>query len=99
MRVRGIDAGGSETRVATSPKNIMKVPSVTMEISPDSSVLGHIIEDKTLDFVFKKCPASSLVGRRFVKGQAMDQYRGNTMVCDNEDEKVLQEIKYINIIY
>lgn len=99
MRVRGIDAGGSETRVATSPKNIMKVPSVTMEISPDSSVLGHIIEDKTLDFVFKKCPASSLVGRRFVKGQAMDQYRGNTLVCDNEDEKVLQEITYINILY
>lgn len=99
MKARGLDAGGSQTRVASSQNDILKIDSVAMEISPDSPLLGHIIEDKTLDFQFKKCGMQSLVGRRFVKGQAMDQYHGNTLVCDNESMKCLQEITYINLLY
>lgn len=99
MRVRGVDAGGSVTRVSRTPKDIFKFPSPCMEIDVNLPSKAHIIKDKSLDFVFKKSPCETLVGRRFVKSEAMNQYRGDVLVCDNQQVKVLQEITYINILY
>lgn len=99
MRIRAIDAGGSCTRIARSKDEIFKIPSTCMEIPIDAPEKKHIIEDGSLDFCFKKCPSSGLVGRRFVKGEAMNQYTGDVLVCDNQIVKVLQEVTYINILY
>lgn len=99
MRVRGIDAGGSMVRIARNKTDIIKRASACMEILEDAPTKGHIIEDKILDFVFRKSPCTSLVGRRFVKGEAMNQYSGTMIVCDNQEVKVLQEVTYINILY
>lgn len=99
MRVRAIDAGGSVTRVARTKKEIFKVSSPCMEIAPSAPAKAHIIENKSLDFMFKKSPCEGLVGRRFVKAEAMNQYTGDVLVCDNQEVKVLQEVTYINILY
>lgn len=99
MRKRGIDAGGSMTRIAKSESDIYRSPSVCMEIPIDAPSKAHIIDNKLLDFVVKKCPCESLVNRRFVKQDAMNQYNGDILVCDNQGVKVLQEITYINILY
>lgn len=99
MRVRGIDAGGSMTRIAKSVNDVFTTQSVCMEIPIDAPSKGHIIDNKLLDFVFKKTPCEVLNNRRFVKQDAMNQYNGDTIVCDNHEVKVLQEITYINILY
>lgn len=99
MRVRGIDAGGSGTRIAKSETDIYRSPSVCMEIPLGAPSKEHIIDNKLLDFVIKKCPREDLVDRRFVKQDAMNQYNGDVLVCDNQDAKVLQDITYVNILY
>lgn len=99
MRVRGVDAGGSQTRVAKNKKEIVFVKSPCMEIFVDAPTKGHIIKNPTLDFIIKKSPCSSIVGRRFVREEAFNQYTGDVLVCDNTEVKVLQEITYINILY
>lgn len=99
MRIRGIDAGGSMTRIAKSENDIFRTPSVCMEIPLDAPSKGHIIDNKLLDFVIKKCPCEALNDRRFVRQDAMNQYNGDVLVCDNQEVKVMQEITYINILY
>lgn len=99
MRVRGVDAGGSVTRIARAKNDIYRLSSPCMEIEPSVPAKAHIIENKALDFMFKKSPCQTLVGRRFVKAEAMNQYNGDVLVCDNQEVKVLQEITYINILY
>lgn len=99
MRKRGIDAGGSMTRIAKSETDIYRSPSVCMEIPLDAPSKAHIIDNKLLDFVVKKCPCESLVDHRFVKQDAMNQYNGDVLVCDNNKVKVLQKITYLNIFY
>lgn len=99
IKIRAIDAGGSCTRISRSKNEIFKIPSACMEIPVDAPEKKHIIEDGSLDFCFKKCPSESLEGRRFVKGEAMNQYTGDVLVCDNQIVKVLQEVTYINILY
>lgn len=99
MRKRALDAGGSQTRIAKSAMDKTCIPSPCMEIPADAAVKGHIIKDRLTDFVIKKSPCASLNGRRFVRGDAMNQYSGNMLICNNEDVKVLQEITYINLLY
>lgn len=99
MKKRGIDAGGSETRCAKSAQDIVRIQSTCMEIPASAPSKGHILDNKLLDFVIKKCPCEVLVDRRFVRGEAMNQFNGDVMKCDNTSQKVLQEITYINILY
>lgn len=99
MRKRALDAGGSQTRIAKSALDKTSISSPCMEISADAAVKGHIIKDKLTDFVIKKSPCAALNGRRFVKGDAMNQYSGNMLICNNETVKVLQEVTYINLLY
>lgn len=99
MRVRGVDAGGSQTRIAKNKNEILFIKSPCMEIPVDAPVKGHIIKNAALDFVVKKSPCEALLGRRFVRDEACNQYNGDILVCDNTEVKVLQEITYINILY
>lgn len=99
MYKRGLDAGGSEVRCAKSASDIYTAPSPCMEIKADDPVKAHIIEDSTLDFQIKKSPCVSLIGRRFVKGAAMNQYSGDMLICDNQTVKVTQDVTYVNIFY
>lgn len=98
MKIRGIDAGGSVTRIARTDTDIFQNQSMCMEIPVDAPTKGHIIDNKVLDFVFKKSPCETLVDRRFVKQDAMNQYSGDIIVCNNQEVKVLQEVTYVNIL-
>lgn len=100
MRNRGIDAGGSTVRVARTPSNILTIPAGCAEIALNSPSKEHILtNDKDKDFIIKSCGMPAIVGRRFVRGVAMNQYHGKPMVCDNTTIKVKQDITYINILY
>lgn len=99
MYVRGLDLGGSSVRYGVSLDDIKTYDSSVMEIAPTEQTKGQVDIDKTTDFVIKKATRSSLEGRRFVRDEAMSQYYGKMLSCDNRGAKALQDIMYINAFY
>ena len=98
MLTRGIDLGGSQTRIASARKAISMVDSLYMEISINTPIKQYI-QDPYSDFIIEQHPLTSLCGRRFVRGEATDHYQGKTFVCDNQSNKVEQETIYVNASY
>lgn len=98
MVSRGMDLGGSQTRIGSTKQDISVIDSAYMEISINAPVKEYI-QDKYSDFIIEKHPLETLCGRRFVRGEAMDHYHGKIFVCDNQSNKVEQEPIYANVAY
>lgn len=95
----GLDLGGSKLRYGVSRNLIRVMDSKVLEIEPSAPVKEYASDDTLSDFVIVKHPMTSLCGRRFVRGDALDNYRGDVLFCDNQDSKCNQEITYINAAY
>lgn len=98
MVSRGMDLGGSQTRIGGTKNDICITDSAYMEVSINAPVKEYI-QDKYSDFIIEKHPLEALNGRRFVRGEALDHYQGKMFVCDNQSNKVEQEPIYTNIAY
>lgn len=95
----GLDLGGSQVRYGVTADCIRVIEAKTMEISPDAPTKDYASDDVLSDFIIRKHPMVRLCGRRFVRGDAMDHYKGTVLYCDNQTVKVEQEITYINAAY
>lgn len=98
MFKRALDLGGSQSRLGIKKNKIKVEDSVYMEIDKDSQLKPYI-KDTFCDFIIERNPLPSLLGRRFVRGEALDHYKGKMFVCDNQSLKVEQESIYVNSTY
>lgn len=96
--VRGLDLGGSRTRIAATRTDIKEFTSFSTEI-PINAPVKDYISDIYSDFKIEMHPMKSLEGRRFVKGEATNHYHGTALICDNQTNKVDQEAIYANATY
>lgn len=98
--IRGLDLGGSECRLGISKDEIVIIPSPCLEIEADAPVKDYLAQECSKDdFVIEVHPMRSLCGRRFVREDTIDHYNGRLLYCDNQTEKSVQEITYINAAY
>lgn len=95
----GLDLGGSTVRYGISQECITKFSAKVLEIELSSMTKDYASDDPLTDFIIREHPLSRLCNRRFVRNEAIDQYRGNLLFCDNQEVKVRQDITYINAAY
>lgn len=99
MIKRGMDLGGSQVRYGVSKDLIKTQAAKCMEIPINAPVKDYASKDVLSDFIIRRHPMAQLCGRRFVRDDAMDHYKGNVLYCDNQAVKVKQEVTYINAAY
>ena len=95
---RRIDLGRSNIRTFNGENDFVLDPSIYKEIDVEAPIRKDIA-DPYNDFIILAANVTQIVGRRFVKGQAMSAFKAIATQADNQDLKVDQESSYINFAY